>query len=79
MSRKSATGRRELEQKTGYAFTDKALLDGALTHILALSHGTHQFRLQRPTVLPRRGTRRNFIEGGLGHLTARGRGSRCRG
>jgi ribonuclease-3 len=37
MSRKSATGRRELEQKTGYAFADKALLDGALTHISALS------------------------------------------
>ncbi len=37
MSRKSATGRRELEQKIGYAFADKALLDGALTHISALS------------------------------------------
>ena len=37
MSRKSATGRRELEQKTGYVFADKALLDGALTHISALS------------------------------------------
>jgi ribonuclease-3 len=37
MSRRSASGRRELEQKTGYAFVDKALLDGALTHISALS------------------------------------------
>ena len=37
MSRKSASGRRELEQKTGYAFADKMLLDGALTHISALS------------------------------------------
>ena len=37
MSRRSVSGRRELEQKTGYAFADKALLDGALTHISALS------------------------------------------
>jgi ribonuclease III len=37
MSRRSASGRRELEQKTGYAFADKLLLDGALTHISALS------------------------------------------
>jgi ribonuclease III len=37
MSRRSASGRRELEQKTGYTFVDKALLDGALTHISALS------------------------------------------
>jgi ribonuclease III len=37
MSRRSASGRRELEQKTGYAFADKMLLDGALTHISALS------------------------------------------
>jgi ribonuclease III len=37
MSRRSASGRRELEQKTGYAFVDKTLLDGALTHISALS------------------------------------------
>jgi ribonuclease-3 len=37
MSRRSASGRRELEQKTGYSFVDKALLDGALTHISALS------------------------------------------
>jgi ribonuclease-3 len=37
MSRRSASGRRELEQKTGYTFADKLLLDGALTHISALS------------------------------------------
>ena len=37
MSRRSASGRRELEQKTGYTFADKTLLDGALTHISALS------------------------------------------
>jgi ribonuclease-3 len=37
MSRRSASGRRELEQKTGYTFADNALLDGALTHISALS------------------------------------------
>jgi ribonuclease-3 len=37
MSRRSVSGRRELEQKTGYAFADKSLLDGALTHISALS------------------------------------------
>ena len=37
MSRRSASGRRELEQKTGYAFADNSLLDGALTHISALS------------------------------------------
>jgi ribonuclease-3 len=37
MSRRSASGRRELEQKTGYAFVDKLLLDAALTHISALS------------------------------------------
>ncbi len=37
MSRRSASGRRELEQTTGYAFADKSLLDGALTHISALS------------------------------------------
>jgi ribonuclease III len=37
MSRRSASGRRELEQKTGYTFADTSLLDGALTHISALS------------------------------------------
>jgi len=37
MSRRSASGRRELEQKIGYEFADKSLLDGALTHISALS------------------------------------------
>ncbi len=37
MSRRSVSGRRELEQKTGYTFADKSLLDGALTHISALS------------------------------------------
>ena len=37
MSRRSASGRRELEQKTGYTFADKTLLDSALTHISALS------------------------------------------
>src|ERR1700749_5135738 len=36
MSRKSA-GRRDLEQKIGHAFADASLLDGALTHISALS------------------------------------------
>ena len=37
MSRRSAAGRRDLEQKIGYAFADDALLEGALTHISALS------------------------------------------
>jgi ribonuclease-3 len=37
MSRRAAPGKRELEQKTGYAFSDPSLLDGALTHISALS------------------------------------------
>ena len=37
MSRRSASGKRELEQKTGYTFADKTLLDGALTHISSLS------------------------------------------
>ena len=37
MSRRSASGKRELEQKTGYTFADKTLLDSALTHISALS------------------------------------------
>jgi ribonuclease-3 len=37
MSRKSASGKRELERKTGYTFVDKSLLDSALTHISALS------------------------------------------
>ena len=37
MSRRSASGKRELEQKTGYAFADSSLLDGAPTHISALS------------------------------------------
>jgi ribonuclease III len=37
MSRRSVSGRRELEQKTGYTFADTSLLDGALTHISALS------------------------------------------
>lgn len=38
MSRKAAnTNRRELEARVGYAFTDQALLDSALTHISALT------------------------------------------
>ena len=37
MSRRSASGKRELEQKIGYTFADQSLLDGALTHISALS------------------------------------------
>jgi ribonuclease III len=37
MSRRAATGRRELETRIGYAFADKSLLDSALTHISALA------------------------------------------
>ncbi len=37
MSRRSASERRELEQKIGHTFADPSLLDGALTHISALS------------------------------------------
>ncbi len=37
MSRRTAADRRELEQRIGYEFADKALLDSALTHVSALS------------------------------------------
>ncbi len=37
MSRRTVAGRRELEQRIGYDFADKALLDSALTHVSALN------------------------------------------
>ena len=40
MTRRSAAGRRDLEEKIGHAFTDASLLDGALTHLSALSGKT---------------------------------------
>jgi ribonuclease III len=37
MSRRTASGRRDLEKRIGYVFADKSLLDSALTHISALT------------------------------------------
>jgi ribonuclease-3 len=36
MSRRTVAGRHELEQRIGYDFADKSLLDSALTHVSAL-------------------------------------------
>src|SRR5579864_6725682 len=47
MSRRTATGRRELETRIGYEFADKALLDSALTHISALSGKSRAGSYQR--------------------------------
>jgi ribonuclease-3 len=47
MSRRAATGRRELETRIGYEFADKALLDSALTHISALSGKSRASSYQR--------------------------------
>jgi len=47
MSRRAATGRRELETRIGYEFADKALLDSALTHISALSGKSRAASYQR--------------------------------
>jgi ribonuclease-3 len=46
MSR-SAKGRRELEERIGYTFAEKALLDSALTHISALSGKSRAGSYQR--------------------------------
>jgi ribonuclease III len=47
MSRRTATGRRELETRIGYEFADKSLLDSALTHISALSGKSRANSYQR--------------------------------
>jgi ribonuclease-3 len=47
MSRKAASGRRELETRIGHDFADKALLDSALTHISALSGKSRANSYQR--------------------------------
>jgi ribonuclease-3 len=47
MSRKAATGRRELETRIGYAFADKSLLDSALTHVSALAGKSRSGDYQR--------------------------------
>jgi ribonuclease-3 len=47
MSRRAATGRRELETRIGYEFADKSLLDSALTHISALSGKSRSNSYQR--------------------------------
>src|SRR5579864_6993730 len=47
MSRRTATGRRELETRIGYEFADKSLLDSALTHISALSGKSRAGSYQR--------------------------------
>jgi ribonuclease-3 len=47
MSRRAATGRRELETRIGYEFADKSLLDSALTHISALSGKSRSGSYQR--------------------------------
>jgi len=47
MSRRTATGRRELETRIGYEFADKASLERALTHISALSGKSRASSYQR--------------------------------
>src|ERR1700719_2308614 len=47
MSRRAASGKRELEQRIGYEFADKSLLDCALTHISALSGKSRAGSYQR--------------------------------
>src|SRR5260370_36047070 len=48
MSRKTAGAcRRELETRIGYEFTDKSLLESALTHISALSGNSRSSSYQR--------------------------------
>jgi ribonuclease-3 len=47
MSRRTATGRRELETRIGYDFADKSLLERALTHISALSGKSRTSSYQR--------------------------------
>jgi ribonuclease III len=47
MSRRTATGRRELEMRIGYEFADKSLLERALTHISALSGKSRTASYQR--------------------------------
>ena len=87
MSRRPAAGRRELEQQIGYAFADDTLLDGALTHISALSGknrvgsyqrleflGDHVLGLVVSDMLFR-----GFPEGGRGRAVAPARRSRAQG
>jgi ribonuclease-3 len=47
MSRRTATGRRELETRIGYEFADRSLLERALTHISALSGKSRTSSYQR--------------------------------
>jgi ribonuclease-3 len=47
MSRRTATGRRELETRIGYEFADKSSLERALTHISALSGKSRTSSYQR--------------------------------
>jgi ribonuclease III len=47
MSRRTATGRRELETRIGYEFAEKPLLERALTHISALSGKSRTSSYQR--------------------------------
>jgi ribonuclease III len=47
MSRRTVTCRRELETRIGYEFTDKLLLESALTHISALSGKSRSGSYQR--------------------------------
>ena len=47
MSRSKAKDRAELEERIGYHFADKALLEQALTHISALSGGNRAHSYQR--------------------------------
>src|SRR5215469_14097401 len=47
MSRRTVTGRRELEARIGYEFADKSLLESALTHISALSGKSRSSSYQR--------------------------------
>jgi ribonuclease III len=47
MSRRTASCRRELETRIGYEFTDKSLLESALTHISALSGKSRSGSYQR--------------------------------
>jgi ribonuclease III len=47
MSRRIATGRRELETRIGYEFADKSSLERALTHISALSGKSRTSSYQR--------------------------------
>jgi ribonuclease-3 len=47
MSRRTATGRRELETRIGYEFADKSMLERALTHISALSGKSRTSSYQR--------------------------------